>query len=443
MAMGLVLYNLVLPLVLLMSLPRLLLKMRRRGGYGRDFWQRFGRYDGPLGESLAQGERPWWLHAVSVGEVLVALKLIEAIRAGRPAQPLILSTTSSTGYATARDKAPGEVRVIYHPLDLPGIVQGVLRRLRPRLIVLMESELWPNLITAAAKRAIPVAIANARLSPRSARRYARLRPLAGAIFGCLEAVLTQGKADADGWVRAGVPSHRIHCVGSIKFDPAAHRFSPGDQLSGLRAIVEDLWGDVEGSYTILLGSSHAGEELAVTKVYQRLRRHFCQVRLLLVPRHFERAPEVLRELRRLGLPVVQRSRWPEDREEAGAEPPILLVDSTGELRTWYALADAVVMGKSFLARGGQNPVEPIMAGCPVVVGPHMENFAALTEEMIRRGGMLQLPDVDALEGVLASWIRDPSLPDGLVKAALESLEAHAGAAERTVEKLLAIVEEAA
>lgn len=441
--MGLALYNLLLPFYLVAALPGLLVKMRRRGGYGAHFWQRFGCYDKVLRLSLASGRRSWWLHGVSVGEVLIAVKLIERIVERFPEQPVILSTTSSTGYATARDKAPPGVRVIYNPVDLPGIVQRALRRLRPGIIVLMESELWPNLIASAARRGIPVVIANARLSTRSGRRYARFRYLISPTLNRLTAVLTQEESDAARWCEAGLVPEKIHPLGSIKFDPAAHRAPDEAQLGALRALREGLWGAGE-IYTIVLGSSHAGEELAMSKVYLELRREFPQVRLILVPRHFERASEILTELDALGLPVEQRSRWPERRARGEqGEPPVLLVDTTGELRTWYALADAVVMGKSFLAQGGQNPVEPIMAGCPVVAGPHMENFAALVALLNRVKGFCQVSDFKALEVLLATWIREPPLAVAVATAGRRALETHAGATERAIEKLLAIAHESA
>jgi 3-deoxy-D-manno-octulosonic-acid transferase len=276
--MGRFLYNLFLPVYLLVFLPGLLVKMRRRGGYGAHFWQRFGCYDRETRAMLGEGERSWWLHAVSVGEVLIALKLIERIQQRLPEQRLILSTTSSTGYATARDKAPDGVQVIYNPVDLPGVVQRVLGRLRPRLVVLMESELWPNLIAAASKRGIPVLIANARLSPRSGKRYARFRALASPTLNRLTAVLTQEAGDGERWAATGLASDKIHCLGSIKFDPAAHQAPGEDQLGELRLILKGLWGDLGENYAVLLGSSHAGEEMAVTKIYAKLRVDFPQVR---------------------------------------------------------------------------------------------------------------------------------------------------------------------
>lgn len=439
--MGLVLYNLLLPVYLLVALPGLLLKMKRRGGYGRHFGQRFACYDSALCERLA-GDRPvWWIHAVSVGEVLIAMKLIERIRERASEHALILSTTSSTGYATACQRAPQEVSVIYNPLDLPGVVQRSLRKLRPSQIVLMESELWPNLITAAAKRGIPVSIANARLSPRSGRRYARFRRWVAPTLNRLQGVWTQEEGDSKRWEAAGLEAHKIERLGSIKFDPIADRPPREDQVAALRSILDALWGDpnIEPRRVMLLGSSHAGEERRAAELYLRLRETQSDLRLVLVPRHFERAESVLSELQAVGISVRRRSQESDCKSEprASGDPEVLLVDTTGELRAWYGLADMVVVGKSFEGRGGQNPVEPILAGRPVVVGPHMENFAGLTARLVNAGGMAQVADWTSLFDLLDQWVRDPASARQLVDRGQKVLAEHAGATDRTVDKMLA------
>ncbi len=437
--MGRFLYNLLLPIYLVVSLPGLVLKMRRRGGYGSHFWQRFGIFDRATRARLAAMPDPWWIHAVSVGEVLVAVKLIERIRKRCPEQRVVLSTTSSTGHATAREKAPEDVFVFYNPVDLLGVVGRILRIIRPAVIVLMESELWPNLIATASKRSIPVVIANARLSPRSGKRYARFRRLTTPTLDRLTAVFTQEEEDAVRWAKAGLSPKKAHCVGSIKFDPMASQQPPEAQVDSLEAILTELWGAKENRYTLLLGSSHDGEELAITQCYARLRQDFPRLRLVLVPRHFERAQTILSEIEKLALPVEQRSLWPARREANDSRPAILLVDSTGELRAWFQTADAVIMGKSFLGHGGQNPAEPIMAGCPVLVGPHMENFEALMTLLRTHEGIAQMTGLDHLETTLRAWLAAPSVAVPMAQRGLAALEQHAGATDRTVEKLLEIV----
>ncbi len=449
--MGRFIYNLLLPVYLLVALPGWWIKMRRRGGYGAHFGERFGFYARAKRTHPKAERPPWWIHAVSVGEVLVAVKLLQRVRARFPEQSLMLSTTSSTGYATACERVPEGIPVIYHPLDLPGIVGRVLARWRPGCLVLMESELWPNLLAAANRRGCPVVIANARLSPRSARRYARFRRQAAPTLDRLTAVLTQEEGDAQAWQAAGLRTEKIHCVGSIKVDPAADRPPSPEQVRALGEALASVWGEDEKRdsreafrrHVLLLGSSHAGEEKAVSEVYARLRHAFPGLRLILVPRHAERAEEIGEEIEGLGLPVVRRTRLSEfaghDRREVmGEDPPVILVDTTGELRGWYALADTVIMGKSFLGRGGQNPVEPIMAGRPVVVGPHMENFAALTELLRRERGICQVSDLRELEAALREWLEDEGTAARLATAGRKALESHAGATDRTVDKLLEI-----
>ena len=437
--MGLWLYNLLLPVYLLVALPGLLIKMRRRGGYGGQFMQRFASYS----RELQFKEPCWWIHAVSVGEVMVALKLIAVIRQARPEQRLILSTTSSTGYATARERVGEQAEVIYNPLDVLGIVHRALNRLRPELMVLMESEIWPNLITVARKRGIPVVIANARLSPRSQRRYAKAQGLVTPTLNRLTAILVQDKADIGRWKSIGVHPDKLHHVGSVKFDPASLAAPKQSLTKTLQEILSVCWPPISENKVLLLGSSHAGEEAAVARVYQALRTDFPELRLILVPRHFERANEVLEDLKSLGLKVRRRSTWDAGSDASSEGDEVLLVGSTGELRAWYGLADVTIIGKSFLGEGGQNPVEPIMESCPVVFGPHMQNFAVLVNSLVMADGARQVGTLDDLETQLREWLADPLAAQAVAARGRACLEAHSGATRRTFEKLLEFAKDSA
>ena len=213
----LLLYNLLLPVVMLVLLPANIIKMRRRGGYRGKFWERCGFFSPDVKQKLHAGRgRAWWIHAVSVGEVNVAQKLIAEIRRREPERPLVLSVTTSTGRAVAEQSLPHGVTVIYSPLDFGWVVRAVLSCIQPQRYVLMESELWPNLVRRAGLRGIPVILANARLSLRSERRYLKLRPVAAPILGMLRRVLVQDKSDVARWAAIGVPPERIAVSGSIK-----------------------------------------------------------------------------------------------------------------------------------------------------------------------------------------------------------------------------------
>lgn len=426
----LLLYNLLLPLGLLILLPASLIKMRRRGGYGRDFPQRFGSFRDEVRAALTAGQgRAWWIHAVSVGEVNVARKLIAEIRRRHPDLPLVLSVTTSTGHAVARENAPAGLTVIYSPVDFGWVVRRVLRLIRPARYILMEAELWPNLVRNARRQGIPVLLANARLSPRSERRYRRFRALAGPLFSMLDRVLVQEESDIARWSGIGVPPERIAVTGSIKYDPAGAPGGPS-RVEEFRALLEGLWG-TPAPPLLMLASAHAGEEKLIGEVFLRLRQRIPALRYAAVPRHAERRQEVAADLAALGLTVALRTQL----SAAPPQPDVLVIDSTGELRDWQSLATLVVIGKSFLAEGGQNPAEAITAGVPVFTGPHMENFLPLMELLTAAHGVTPVASVEALETALLAALEHSA--DALATAARgrAALTAHSGASRRTVDEI--------
>ena len=368
------LYNLLFPLGLLVFLPGYLLKMRRRGNYRRHFGQRFGFYSDDAARRLG-GRSHTWIHAVSVGEVAIALKLAAKLRELEPTFSCVLTTTTTTGFAFAEKEAPDWMVVLYNPLDFWPIVQRAFAVIRPERILLVEAEVWPNLAAIARARGIPLALVNARLSARSERRFLKLRRFVAPTFRCLDLVCAQEERDVERWAALGISRSVIKDVGSIKYDPAE---SGGEAVLPLRILGSFC---IEEARPIFFGgSTHAGEEEILADVFLQLRAEFPALVLLLAPRHVERTPEIAARLQQRGLRVALRSAA---ETETGAEPDCLLLDTTGELRMWYAVATVVFIGKSLTAHGGQNPVEPILAGKPVVFGPHMENFSALAQSLLR------------------------------------------------------------
>lgn len=434
------LYNLLLPVVLLLGLPSFLIKGLRRGGLARNFLQRLGFLPEPLLERL-RGRRPIWIHAVSVGEVFIALKLVEALRSAAPERALVLSTTTTTGYRVASAQADDQLVVIHNPVDLPWIAARVLRLLDPSALVLVESEIWPNLVGLAKRRGLPVLLANARLSPRSERRYRKGRALVAPIFSLLDGLTVPFEADPARWGALGVAPERIAITGSVKFDHAI----PGASGEGLR---EELaaWlartGLGQGRRLLLGGSTHEGEERLLATTVRRLQEEFPELALVLVPRHAERGPALAAQLRREGFDPVLRMG-----DETGPPPApyptsgvpsarVWIANTTGELRAWYSLAEAVVVGKSFHGIGGQNPVEPILAGRPVLVGPHMENFAEIVSELRGLGGLQQLATPEALPDALAALLRDPERGRAMARTGAAAMARHAGAAARNAAWIL-------
>lgn len=421
------LYNLLYPIGLLFFLPGQVSKLLRRGNYRHKFGQRFGLYDAEVRTRLAS-RRCTWIHAVSVGEVAIGLKLASKLRQLDPEFFCVLTTTTTTGFHVATSEAGDEMEVLYSPLDFWPIMRRAFALIRPRRIVLVEAEVWPNLAAEASNRCIPLALVNARLSKRSESRFRRFRLVVGPTFRCLDAVCVQELEDVERWVALGVPRDRIHHVGSIKYDPVDVRLNPDLPLEILRSF------GIDGDSPILFGgSTHRGEEEILGEIFQRLRADFPAFRLIIAPRHVERVAEIRAGLARLGLNVCLRS-------EAGgkcAEPPdCLLLDTTGELQHWYAVATIVFVGKSLTARGGQNPVEPIFAGKPVLFGPHMENFSALAQALVANEAAVQVRDPNSLQQQIAWLLRDRAAALRLVANAQAVLARHSGATARTAELVL-------
>jgi 3-deoxy-D-manno-octulosonic-acid transferase len=413
-------YNLFWLLGLLVFLPGYIAKMIRRGGYREKFGQRLGIYDRAVNNRLSN-QRSTWLHAVSVGEVNIALKLANALRALEPDLQCVLTTTTTTGFALARKNAPPWIEVMYTPLDYWPIMRRAFSVIRPARIVLIEAEVWPNLAAAARTRRIPLALVNARLSPRSERRYRRFRFFVAPTFRLLDLVCVPEQRDIERWTVLGVARNRIHVTGSIKFDPGVQTQSHTLGASGAN-------GFTPNSLVLFGGSTHRGEEEILAGIFLRLREEFPSLRLFIAPRHVERLQEIRAQLCALPLRVSLAS---ERVGERAADADCMLLDTTGELQRWYAVATVVFIGKSLTAHGGQNPVEPILGGKPVVFGPNMENFATLAKTLVSHGAAMQVNDSESLEGTIAGLLRDNKARQRLVQNAHAVLREHQGATERT------------
>src|SRR6059058_6175501 len=399
-------YNLFWPIGLLFFLPGYFTKMIQRGGYREKFGQRLGLYDRELRDCLSK-QRSTWLHAVSVGEVNIALKLANALRTLESDLRCVLTTTTTTGFALARRNAPPWMEIVYTPLDYWPIMRRAFSVIRPARILLIEAEVWPNLAGEAHRRQIPLVLVNARLSPRSERRYRRFRFLVAPIFRLLDLVCVPEEEDIERWAALGVPPDRIQVTGSIKFDPDVQPESQTVATS-LGDVLPTLNPD---SLVIFGGSTHRGEEKMLAGIFLRLRQEFPALRLFIAPRHVERLSEIRADLGVFPLRVALAS---ESLQGDEADADCILLDTTGELQRWYSIATVVFVGKSLTAHGGQNPVEPILAGKPVVFGPHMENFATLASMLVSKKGAVQVQDVNSLEQALGELQRDSKARQRLV-----------------------------
>jgi 3-deoxy-D-manno-octulosonic-acid transferase len=406
----------------LIFLPGYFAKMIRRGGYREKFGQRLGIYDGEVRNRLSN-QRATWLHAVSVGEVNIALKLVSALRALEPDLHCVLTTTTTTGFALARKTAPPWIEVMYTPLDYWPIMRRAFSVICPARIVLVEAEVWPNLAAEAHVRRIPLALVNARLSPRSERRYRLFRFFVAPTFRLLDLVCVPEGTDVERWTALGVSRNRIHVTGSIKFDPDVQAQSQSVATS-LREVLPDV---SSKSLVLFGGSTHRGEEEILARVFLRLREQLPSLRLFIAPRHVERLQEIRAHLDAMSLRVTLAS----EASVAGAvDADCMLLDTTGDLQRWYGIATVVFIGKSLAAHGGQNPVEPILAGKPVVFGPHMENFATLAKTLVSNNAAMQVNDADSLERTVGELLRDSELRQRLVENAHAALREHEGATGR-------------
>lgn len=437
-ALSLTLYNLLLPFGLVWMLPSAILKMRRRNGRWRDLAQRVGCFDKATQKAinaLPQRER-LWVHAVSVGEVNVAKKLIAKLLKTQPDLGIVLSTTTPTGHALAVELAAqhaGRLVAIYSPVDLPGIGRLLFERLQPTQLVLVEAEVWPNLTAAAERLGIPVSLVNARLSPRSERRYRKFRWLVEPVFRMLKQVLVQEEDDIARWEGLGVDRDRIHLTGSIKYDPEGAAV-PTAKIDELRDVLTRT-GIAPSQPVILAASTHAGEEIELARAFQRLREKIPDLALLIVPRHVERRAEITAALNTTGLAPALRSI---SGSSVDSNAPVFVIDTTGELAAWQHLATLVVVGKSFLAEGGQNPAEAALAQKPVLFGPHMENFTPLVELLLKKKGAQQVENFDELTTACLALLQDAAKAAQMGQSGQRALQAHQGATQKSVERLIRV-----
>lgn len=408
-------YYLFFPLFLLLSLPGYLIKMKRRGGFGTGLSERFGIYRVP---ASAEPKGGLYVHAVSVGEVFIALKFIREWIKTHP-EPVVLATSTATGHQVVRDAALPGVRALYSPLDVPGLSARVLNRFAPRAVVLIEAELWPDFAEACHRRSIPIVMLNARLSPRSERRYRKVRGITRLLFSRLSALGTQNENDRSRFAGIGVNPDIIQVTGSVKFDVMGD--APTTECAEFRSILDTLSG---GRPVVLAASTHAGEEVLIAGAVRAAGAF-----PLIVPRHAERRAEVVAGLKAAGFTPILRT-------EGTLPSPVpanacYIADTTGELRDWTALADVAVIGKSFLAKGGQNPVEAIAARVPVVIGPDMTNFADLVA-MLESENAVYRTTAAELADTLRSVLTQPEERTARTQRAFAALHPHSGATRRSV-----------
>ncbi len=425
------LYNILFTIGFVLSSPYYFMRLWRRGNWRPGFRERFGHYSAGLKQALTN-RHVIWIHAVSVGEVNLCTQLIRALEPRVPNLKIVVSTTTTTGMAELRRHLPTHISKIYYPVDRRNCVNRAFAVINPKAIVLIEAEIWPNFIWHAQKLGIPLFLANARLSDRSYRGYKRLGFLFRPIFASFAGVGAQNEADAARLREVGCRPEVINIVGNLKFDAA--KLNERHTLD-VPALLRQL-GVPDDAPILLGGSTHDGEEAILAEVARRLRPRFPKLFLVLVPRHFERAGEVGRQLRERGVKFVRRNEIFANTQFQEGELDCLLVNTTGELRFFYRNATVVFVGKSLTAIGGQNPIEPGALGKAMVFGPNMQNFADITLHFLKKSAAIQVNNPEELEKTIGELFADQARRAELGRNALEVVAENLGAINRTVEMIL-------
>jgi 3-deoxy-D-manno-octulosonic-acid transferase len=362
---------------------------------------------------------------------MASLPLLKRIHSMDEKIPLWISTVTATGQRTAREKIPWASGIFYFPYDMAWIVDRVIRRLRPSLFVTTETELWPNCAWRLRRYGVPMVMVNGRISDRSFGRYRRFRFLFRRALESYSLLCMQSEESARRIRMLGAPTDRVLVTGNLKFDQQPPKVV--DEMSWRRRIgVED------DSPVVVAGSTHPGEEDLLLAVFRRLRQRHPRLQLVLAPRAPERFEEVAGRVREHGFVLKRRSRVEADCPGPTAE--VILLDTIGELASVYSVASVVFVGGSLVALGGHNPLEAASHAKPVVFGPHMENFREISSLLLNQGGAVQVEDPESLERVLEGFLSSPDEADRTGRRALEVLELNRGAADRTLQAILPLLQ---
>jgi len=414
--------------------PYYLYLLATRRKYRANLGERWG-----LVPRFDPGRPRLWVHAISVGEVEAARTFVPALREAYPQAEIVFSTTTLTGRERARRRFP-DLPVFHFPLDLWPCVAAALARVRPTAVIQVESEWWPNFFFAAARRGVPLVCVNVRLTERAARGYRRMRPIMRQVLGCVSAIGVQAEVYRDRLVALGANPDRIRVTGQMKHDGVTF----ADTVEGADALARDA-GLAPDEPVLVAGSTGPGEEQPLVAAYRQVREAGIPLRLVLVPRRPESFEGAAEAIRAAGLPLLRRSEQVTDQgaatgigdaqgpADAGAEPPVILGDTMGELMQWYALADVVFVGRSLAALGGSNPMEPGSLGRPMLWGPEMFNFPVEAPALVAAGAAREVTGADDIAQALNGLLTDPDRRRQMGEAARDTIRGMQGATARSIE----------
>lgn len=399
-----------------LAVPALLLRIGWRSlrydrGYSVRWQQRFGWIPAVDGKTI-------WLHAVSMGETLAAVPLVNALLARYPDYRLVITSTTPTGAAQAAKHFGNRVIALYTPYDLPGAVHRFLRGVHPALGIILETELWPNLIKACARDKVPLLLANARLSERSSRGYRKIAPLVAEMLNSFSVVAAQSKQNGERFLSLGLEKQRLHIAGNIKFDI---QLPPNlnERALELRA----QWGKDRPVW--VAASTHEGEEPLILEAYAHIRAALPATLLILVPRHPQRFSKVAQLCREKYVTALRS-----ENERVTAETAILLGDTIGELLLFYAASDVAFVGGSFVPIGGHNLIEPAILARPVLTGPHLHHFVQVSQQLVEAGGAEIVKDAETLSATVVALLSDADRRKDMGQNAQAAVMANTGALSR-------------
>lgn len=417
--MMLFVYNLLFHLALPFLLLRLWLRSRQAPAYRERILERFGVNDIQLNESI-------WVHTVSVGEFIAALSLIKKLQRRYPDVPMVVTTMTPTGSEQVLKSLGSSVHHCYLPYDFFWAQRRLIKKLKPKALIVLETELWPNLLLEAKRALVPVIVANARLSEKSAAGYGRLLPLTQKIFHCIDQLAVQAEADAQRFQDLGMPNEKMKVTGSIKSD-----LQVSEAQREVARNCRMQWGHMRP--VIIAASTHLGEDEKVLAAFQQVLKSLPDALLVLVPRHPERFNSVAALIEQMQFSMQRRSH---NDAELSTQTQVLLGDTMGELMVMLGASDVAFVGGSLVSNGGHNVLEPIAFDIPVVVGPSMFNFQTIFNELHEQAAILQIEDSEELARAWLTLLTDSVVRDGVVEKAAGIMKKNQGA----LDKLLAIID---
>lgn len=434
------LYNFIFSVFALFSIPKFLIRLSQAQDGRRFIRERFG-FLSELVKHACAGQKVVWLHAVSVGEVMALREWIRQFLETYPDWKLALSTSTPTGQSVAQTLVSDRVVVFYAPFDLSGAVKKTIQAIQPKLIVLAETEIWPNLISEANSRAIPIGIVNGRISPRSFKRYRLVRKLLASVLKQLSFCLVQSERDRNFFVQLGMPEERIVETGNMKFDQS----DVDDCITGEQAVFKDKIAC--GGLVLIGGSTSWNEEEILLRVFGRLKKTFPHLQLVLAPRHLERIGRVIREIEKneFGYRLYSRINLETVLGTAGtgsqnlshnvSGTPVIVIDRIGILASLYSFADLVFIGGSLVARGGQNPIEAASLKKTVLHGPNVFNFEGIYQKLDEGHAAFQVRSEEELFQKVDWLLKEPHLRCEAGERAWSIVQSMKGATTRTLDYL--------